>query len=521
MALAIWTLAVPVAGLGALLDRAATSANVLWGYNRAAALSAATASAAWGVTLALGSFPRRAAARRLGHVALALTLAVVVAASRPADPPIVAPTEGVAAQAASATSPPVILITMDTTRADHLSVYGYPRDTTPALRRLARDGVVHANVLSTSSWTLPAHASLFTGLMPSRHRADRLQADAAGGAGDRVPRTRPLDPDQLTLAEWLAGRGYRTGAVSANFAYLSHAFGLDQGFQFSESRPNSGTAFVLLDVIDRRLVVLPWLRRALLPYRPARVISRRALAWVRTVQHVPFFLFVNYMEPHTPNVAGLRYAQFAGDDLGERIAVAPAGRAAVDLYDSEIASMDAAIGELLDGLRRLGVFDCSLIVVTADHGESLGEHGTWGHGSTLNQPELRVPLIVKYPWSAWRGRRRGTASIVDVVPTIGREVHAAFPRPVDGRPLRGRHRLAVAELHGWPSGARPGRGSHDVTVVDHLRKLVWTSDGPVRVYDLATDPGELRDVASLHRRWARHRVDGIRPVRAASTGGGT
>ncbi|MEO1366123.1 MAG: sulfatase, partial [Acidobacteriota bacterium] len=340
---------------------------------------------------------------------------------------------------------PVIVLVLDTVRADHLSLYGYPRNTTPELDAFARDAVVYEHAVATSSWTLPSHASLFTGLFPLTHGALRLpglDAEKASLAEKGIHRPAyPLPAETPTLAEHLQQEGFATAAMVANFAYLDPVFGVDRGFETYFNVRNTPVKPMILRLIDRRVRALPWARRHWQVYRSADQINRLGVEWLEAQGTNRLFLFLNYMEAHLPwgpHQPGLRYAEFAAEGaLPERPrgtpAPGPEWKERVDLYDSNVASLDARLGEFFDDLKRLGLYDRSLIVVLSDHGESFGENGADGHGKSLNEAEVWVPMLVKYPGGRDAGRRSERVQLVDLVPMIAAELRRPFPARVDGR----------------------------------------------------------------------------------------
>jgi arylsulfatase A-like enzyme len=309
--------------------------------------------------------------------------------------------------------PNVVLLVVDTLRADHVGAYGYARDTTPHLDRLARDGVRFTHAWSTSSWTLPAHASLFTGLLPSSH-----------GATEPHPR---LDPGPQTLAGALAQRGYRTVGLSAN-AWVSGGTGLDRGF---------GTFRFLGDegLVSQLLLPLVFARPDDLG---GRALADAAVAAIEaTPGRAPLFLFVNFLEAHeplgtVPDADRSRYSPTpldatlgrvwmrdmprawarcqGGADLGadsgggalvcrDGLYRAPPDRVrgTVDRYDAGVAYVDARIGEVWAAVERAGLAENTLFVVTSDHGEHLGEEGRLGHMVWLDEALVSIPLVARFP----------------------------------------------------------------------------------------------------------------------------
>lgn len=367
--------------------------------------------------------------------------------------------------------PNVLLITLDTTRADFLGSYGHPGETSPHLDRLAEESVLYKEAVATSSWTLPSHASLFTGKFTASHGArydpegPLILTDAiAGKPGWEQIRARGLEGAQPTLATLLAGEGYDTGAVVAG-PWLKRVMGLDAGFAFYD---DAG-----IESVNGRL---------------AKGVTDAALAWLAQPRERPFFLFLNYFDPHAPfspprEFLRLRPRGDLPEEESRRL-----GR-----YEAEIRSMDHHIGRLLDDLRRKGVYDDTWIFVTADHGEALGEHGTRGHGATLYQEVIHIPLFVKHPkGGASPAVREGRVQLVDILPTIVEGIGAQVPPGVQGTPLDRVDHPIVAQVHPLTKA-----GTRDVRAyVEDGYKLVWRGDGHRELYHLAEDPDELRDLAA-------------------------
>lgn len=277
------------------------------------------------------------------------------------------------------TPPALILIVVDTLRAKNLSLYGYERNTSPELAEFARDAVTYEHATTPGTWTVPSHGSLFTGWLPSFHGAERV-------AGGEVLRATPLRRELPTLAELLSDAGWATGAFVANETFVTPSLGFARGFD----------PFVAQDV-------------------PARVLAPQALDWF-VGQRRKAFLFLNVLDPHEPYAPPAPHdEQFPGrqPDFGTKLThyywqkreLTPSMIEHFrSQYDGEVASMDATLGEFFRGLEKNGRYRESLIVVTSDHGEMLGEHGLAGHGISTHQEILHVPLLVKYPG----GRRAGT-----------------------------------------------------------------------------------------------------------------
>jgi arylsulfatase A-like enzyme len=362
--------------------------------------------------------------------------------------------EGEAPLVTGSTKTSVVMIVIDTLRADALGTYGYNRATDPRLRALAAEGVVFECVRVASTWTKPSTASILTGLHPSVHGA--------------VFHDETLPPEAETLAEILRVAGHRTGAFSAN-PWISPTFGFGQGFdRFEVRRPSvlgSGTLIgkaVFTARLSFRNAMTGLLYRALRSYErlvPSHgetfedepsgdLLTDRAMAWLDGGEG-PFFLYLHLMEPHAPYTppspfagrfdpggpgpAPDRYPAYSGmlpwDEGSPLVPDALARLRAA--YDGEVATADAAVGRLLGELDRRGLLDDALVCVTADHGEEFYEHRAWGHGHSLHPEVVRVPWILRLPGRAHAGRRvAGAVSSVDIAPTLLDLLGIVLPDPV-------------------------------------------------------------------------------------------
>ncbi len=448
---------------------------------------------------------------RLGLVVAALALVAMVGshplATAPIDDPIVT---GVP----PANAPDVILVTLDTTRADHLSTYGYGRDTSPNLTAFAADGLLFTEARSPAAWTLPGHASLFTGTYPTRHGAHFAGAWLPGQSRDgRQMVAFPLSPSAVTMAEALRDQGYRTGGFVANFSYLHRDFGVAQGFGRYEDAP---ALLLRLRPAGLRLAQQVVPSFCLAPIRSAREINGAALTWLdRQPAGRPVFLFVNYMEAHQPRLAPPPYDRWSREVPGaSRLArrnlyyehavknLPDIERRFVEAnYDGELAAMDEALGELLAALRARGRYDNALVVVTADHGEFLGEHQQMGHiGQMLYEPVLHIPLAVKFPGAARaRGRATNPVQLVDVLPTVLATTGAPVPADVQGEALPHVSHASLAEEDVDPFLVRRYGAVYDRSIrvlYDGSYKLIRTSRGESMLFDLSRDPKEQTDLAA-------------------------
>lgn len=345
--------------------------------------------------------------------------------------------------------PPVVVISVDTLRADHMVAM-------ESWQRLARRGATWERAMSTSSWTLPAVASLQSGALPARH-----------GAGFRDGRVQAISPDVPTLAERLSDAGYRTAAVLTN-SWLVPELGFARGFQ---DYAHVNTAF------HHRLLLAGFPRRA--PPHTAEAVVDRALAWLRRAPARGFYLWVHLVDPHLPYLhaePGSLAAKLTDERLraGERIEE-PEREAVRRAYAAEVAYTDQQLLRLLDALERRGVLDAGVVVLTADHGEELWDHGATGHGHS-HQPEVvDVGLALVAPGVA-PGVRHGLASLVDVTPTV----LLAVGLPAAGIDLRQPippGRIAVAHGNAYFESMRSARqGSRRVIVVGADARELLCSD---------------------------------------------
>ncbi len=375
----------------------------------------------------------------------------------------------------------VILITLDTTRADALGCYGAPGDPTPQLDRLAREGARFEAAQSTSALTPVAHAAILTGVARARHGLHVM----AGPGGCR------LAEDVPTLAEALRAAGRTTIAVHSAFPVAAH-FGFARGFDvfdsFDPARAAQGRSVIELQ-------------------RRSDDTTRRVIE--KLVQHPePSFLWVHYWDPHDPVLAPPKAELPADLPRNKHGALLPSAQ----LYRAEVRYLDQQIGKLLAALENMGRYEDALIVVVADHGEGLGDHGWWHH-RTLYQEQMRVPLIVRPP----RGARRGKApravpaavSSMDITPTVLDYLDWKPAQRLDGQSLRGwiegeaqQARAQFAEqLNAFDENAKDIRvarpqDDHLYAVVEDGWKLLYRPHAPEKseLFDLARDPRETKNL---------------------------
>jgi choline-sulfatase len=347
----------------------------------------------------------------------------------------------------------LVLVTLDTVRADHLGCYGDAAAETPHLDALARDGVRFAHASSPVPLTLPSHTTILTGLLPPHHG---LRQNGAAALGAGTP----------TLATVLSGAGYRTGAFVGAFV-LDHRFGLGRDFEIYD------------DEIERPTNA-SWLLEA---QRPGDQVVERALIWLTGTDPRPFFLWVHLYDAHAP--------YNPPPPFRERHAGRP--------YDGAIAFDDAQVGRLLETLAGRGLDKNTVVAVTADHGESLGEHGELTHGLLLYEPALAVPLLVRAPGLAPR-RLDTPVSLVDLAPTLAGLLGRRLPGPRNGA-LDGRNLAGVLRTGREPPPADlyaetryPETFGWSPLYALRRRELKYIAAPRAELYDLDGDPHEARNL---------------------------
>jgi arylsulfatase A-like enzyme/Flp pilus assembly protein TadD len=351
--------------------------------------------------------------------------------------------------------PPIILVSIDTVRADHLPVYGYDKPTAPAIGELAKDAVLFEAAYAHYPLTLPSHVSLLTGLLPPRN-----------GVRDNVGYT--LDAAQHpTLAALLAARGYATGGFVASYV-LRPETGIAAGFG-SYDAPAGPKRGAPMDSAQRS----------------AAATLAPALAWVEAHRDAPFFLFLHFYEPHGPYTPPEPYAS--------RFALP---------YDGEIATADAALGQLIAALRRLDLYDRAVVALVSDHGEGLGEHGEEGHGVFLYRSTLHVPVLLKQPRARGAGGRiAAPVGLVDLAPTLLRFAGAPLPAALDGvdlgRAIDGE--APARSLYAETYYPRLHFGWSDLEALIESRWYFVRAPRP-ELYDIAADPRQEHDVLAQNRR---------------------
>ena len=398
----------------------------------------------------------------------------------------------------------VILIVVDTLRADHLGTYGYERPTSPKLDAWAQDAAVFEYAFSTSPWTLPSFGTLFTGQLPSRHLAGTFDHGADNRPPDRS-QFRQLDASLLTLAEVATAAGFATAAV-VNNAFLGPRFGVDRGFATYDFSPAG----------NRKL-------------RRADVVVDRALEWLRHHQEAPFFLVVHMFDPHMnydpPDATrGFFSSQLPATGLPritERIRATLRQGGELDrdyliaLYDEEILFVDSQLGRLFESLDADGLGDDAVVVLTSDHGEELFDHDGFEHGHTVYNELLRVPMVVRGP--GIRPARHGMpVSLLDVYPTVVAAFGQAGSGALPGRSLWPVLSEAAGSLPRRPAFAeRTLYGVEHQAIIDWPYKLIRRAGVHAdQLFDLEADWNERHDVTTTRAAEVTRLRDGLSAVMA-------
>jgi len=388
-------------------------------------------------------------------------------------------------------SPKVILVSLDTLRADHLGCYGYSRETSPHLDALSKDGALFENVYAQSSWTLPSHTSMLFSLNSASHQV--------------YYNDQRIDPSLPSLASLLQQAGFIPYAFTGG-GYVSSIYGFAKGFHWYEE-PAGG-------------------RHAPLARDEAQKLAIYASNWIKRNKDKPFFLFLHTFQIHGPYdspppwnkkflTENSKWTRIALRQYLESTENGPSFtpeeiQNVIDLYDAEILYTDATlIKSLIDTLRSSGIYDNTLLIITSDHGEEFYDHKGWLHGQTLYEEQLRVPLIIKFPHSQFKGKRlQPKVRLIDILPTV----METLKLPYQARLFEGKSLLPV--LKGQENKDR-------VFISDLARKevknpcpaLIATNQGDLKVivekavdsiknmeiYDLAQDPQEQKNLLRSKR----------------------
>jgi arylsulfatase A-like enzyme len=375
------------------------------------------------------------------------------------------------------TYPNIVLIVIDTVRADHVGCYGYERNTTPNIDAVARHALVFKNAISAASWTTPSVAALLSSQYPSTM-----------GIHDKPAK---LNTEYSLLAEVLKKHGYRTHGI-VSFSYLSNRLGFGRGFDEYDERSHRGHGGVV-----------------------SPLVTTKAVKFLKSLPTQPFFLFVHNFDPHYSYILHDQYnyvPKYEGkvksgqiiDTLREmRPSMSPEDiRYMVNLFDSELAYTDMFVDKILQELKRQKLYDDAIIVITADHGEEFMDRGWIGHTATLYQELIHVPLLIKLPTNR-PGVVDAQVALIDVMPTLlshlglevpenleGRALDLAAPGNITEVPIFSRAHKRMKRMH-FDQRPGPDKIFAKRSVIAGGRKLIYDeTTGQKELYDLKADPGE-------------------------------
>lgn len=401
--------------------------------------------------------------------------------------------------------PNVVLLVLDTARADHFSAYGYYRPTSPNFEELARKATFYARAIAPAPWTMPTHASIFTGKDPFEHGA-RTYEDLVNNPVN----ARALPDSELRLAEALRMEGFKTAAFVANAANLAKKWRFTLGFDTYEIRRGDADG-----------------------------VTPLAKAWLDSTGTQPFFLFLNYMDTHkvyntTPQPGVVRGEVSRDRKLFDKLSVPVLMQQGypdewrqqlIDQYDVAVANADIHVGWIADYLKAIGKYDDTMIIVTADHGEFLCEHALIGHSKDVYEEVAWVPLAIKHPGQSQRKRIDEPTSLT-VIPRIilsgmperiASKYEGSFPNEPGGQPVLCENRFTRGKDMRKPWGNRFRRIR--TAVYDWPYKYIHSSDGESELYNLLNDPEELIDLYTAEPERATSMLRMITDYKAQRTEG--
>jgi arylsulfatase A-like enzyme len=407
-------------------------------------------------------------------------------------------------------APNVLIVVVDALRADHLSILGYPRKTSPNMDRIAEQGAMFDNAFATASWSLPSHASLVTGRYP--HELDVEWATPKALFKNPYP----------TIAEALRGQGYRTGAFSANYYWFTREQGFGRGFIHFEDYFNSIADMAVRTFYGRAIEEVA-MRRIGLTDIPARKrasdIRRSLFRWVDRNTEIPFFAFLNLMDTHDPYLPPQPYrSKFSessnpGGLLNWRIGrdhpqMTPEQmQGEIDAYDGAISYVDDEIEKILVELSARNMSDNTILMIVSDHGEAFNEHGVYLHANSLYREELHVPIIIWQPEVVPAGVRVTTPVSIAAIPATVMDLAGFGDQTQFPGPSLSQYWLSADPSAGWPypfaeikqqpwkhesapiqSGSLESLISPEWQYIDH-------ENLPAELYDWKNDPNEANNLA--------------------------
>jgi len=435
--------------------------------------------------------------------------------------------------------PNIILIVADTLRADHFE--SLQNSTLPSIALLAKDSVVYKNCTSQSSWTLPAHASIFTGLYPTTHGAHLLESSRQLMKTVITQKNvhYPLAQENLTMAEILRSNGYKTYGVVGNFAYAHHSTGISQGFDlyddryyrkfsrntFAEDLLSIPSLEIISGVLNEASGFLECrIQYGTKQYRLAEDINK---AVRRIVDKGPFFLFINYNDPHAPyapvkeyrekfpeiKLKWMRFKEVYGPGRDEvmmkkRKLTKAEKEHLKSAYKAEVMYMDKYIGRLLLFLKKSNIYKNSMIIFTSDHGEFLGEHDLVGHNcSYLYKESISVPLLIKYPGEGKRKTVHKQVQLIGILPTVLKFLGIKQPSNLEGYPLDSPgDAQVISEQYEYALFVkRYGKRFKGISrsILQYPYKYMFNSSRPDEMYNIEKDPQENKNIIEIEKQTAK------------------
>jgi arylsulfatase A-like enzyme len=432
----------------------------------------------------------------------------------------------------SGSQPNVMLITVDTLRADHLSAYGYTRIRTKNIDRLAKEGVLFEQAIAQSSWTRPSFGSIWTSLYPSQHQADWRMVYQSNNKRATLF-NRGLREDVSTIAEFFSDAGYVTVGLNTN-PQLSKAYGFDRGFQLFIDGPieNILRKTIIYDMLNKYTpFMMSFLQLNDYWYLPAETVNQITNQIIEKLKlnRGPFFLWVHFLDSHTPYYAHEKIVakgrvfhtidDFEIENLIEDLNDTTTTRNLfIKIYDGEILYLDYYIGKILNQLRKLDLLDNTLVVLTSDHGEEFFDHGRsgnvehtqsksyyrgWGHGHTMYDELIRIPLVMRFPKKKYAKRKvTSLAQHIDLLPTL-----LAFSG-ISGE--KSSIRFEGINLLNYLNDKKVvtvkyarSESNHYIPEIKQIRsknyKLIYhTIDQASELYDLTSDPLEQNNIAEVN-----------------------
>jgi len=485
--------------------------------SRAAAVSLALGLTAMAVRWSASrNWPLFSAARTLPHVtALVLLLFAGTLAGRG-----ISEWQAERSLPTVAGQPNVLLVVVDTLRADRTSAYGYPRKTTPGFETIASEGAIFSQAISSSSWTLPSHLALMSGISPD----------------EKETLHRPLNPKHIMLAEQLRAHGYRTGGFVANNGFGNRNMGLAQGFIHYEDFFHS-----LEDAFNRTTFGSRILSRFYARFRPYDYPGRRKGAdLIRDFwkwqdggadPQRPFFAFLNFMEVHHPyylpedpahgsvsKLVGFQHrAPLNQDAYGRNVATASAERWESESYDVALKHVDRLISMIENGLRERGLTENTLLIITSDHGEALFEHQLFGHGKALYRETVHVPLVMRWPGHISPGTDEARPVSSSDVPGLILDLlrlRGNFPGrsllPLGQAASPNDSAASFLEQNPWGRPEWPNHNGWIKSVVTSKWHFILYQDGRTQLFDWAADPQEEHDLSATTL--GQTTISGLRPA---------